>query len=82
MLRKVLKRIPLGGDKYLESGTIVDVTKWRNARTLESNRYLGTVTEDEAQAWTSAQSKSAPATKAKSKPAKADEPAEDVAPVE
>ena len=54
MLRKVLKRIPQGGDRYLESGSIHDVSKWRNQRTLESNRYLGRITEDEERAWVEA----------------------------
>lgn len=82
MLRKVLKRIPLGGDKYLDSGTIVDVSGWRNARTLESNRYLGKLSKDEEQAWVSAKAKPAPATKPKAKVVKDEQPAEDVAPEE
>jgi hypothetical protein len=67
MLRKVLKRIPKGGDEYLESGTIVDASTFRNARILESNRYLGEVTEEEAKAYADAQKPAVkPAPKAKS----------------
>ena len=77
MLRKVLKRIPLGGNKYLESGSIHDVSKWRNYRTLESNRYLGRISEDEERAWVEASKpKPAPATSTKPKSPKSAQVAE------
>ena len=67
MLRKVLKRIPQGDGVYLESGTIVEISKWRNYRTLESGRYLGKLTEDEEQAWVEA-NKPKPTSATSSKP--------------
>lgn len=63
MLRKVLKRIPKGRGEYLESGTIVEVSGFRNVKVLEASRFLGPVTEAEAKAWSQA-SKPAPAPKA------------------
>jgi hypothetical protein len=68
MLRKVLKRIPKGRGEYLESGTILDVSSFRNVKMLESGRYLGQVTEEEAKAYAEAQ-KPAPAPKPAVKPA-------------
>jgi hypothetical protein len=67
MLRKVLKRIPSGDGEYIESGTILDVSTWRNVRTLENGRYLTTVTDEEAQAFAEAQKPAPKATTKKSK---------------
>jgi len=64
MLRKVLKRIPKGRGEYVESGTILDVSGWRNVKMLEAGRYLGKVTDEEAKAH-------AEASKPKPAPAKA-----------
>jgi hypothetical protein len=63
MLRKVTKRIPKGRGEYLESGTILDVSSFRNVKMLESGRYLGEVSAEEAKAYADAQK---PAPKAKS----------------
>ncbi|CAB4158474.1 hypothetical protein UFOVP711_6 [uncultured Caudovirales phage] len=68
MLRKVLKRIPKGRGEYLESGTILDVSSFRNVKMLESGRYLGEVSAEEAKAYADAQ-KPAPAPKPAVKPA-------------
>jgi hypothetical protein len=51
MLRKVLKRIPKGGGQYLDSGLIVDVSKWRNVKVLEASRFLGKLTAEEEAAY-------------------------------
>jgi hypothetical protein len=62
MLRKVLKRIPKGRGEYLESGTIHDVSSWRNVKMLEAGRYLGKLTDEETKAYHASQ-KPAPAPK-------------------
>jgi hypothetical protein len=46
MKAKILKRLTHDG-KELEVGTIVDVSGWRNAKTLEGSRYITFVTEEE-----------------------------------
>jgi len=46
MKAKILKRLTNDG-KELEVGTIVDVSGWRNAKTLEGSRYITFVTEEE-----------------------------------
>ena len=51
MKAKILKKITHDG-KELEVGTIVDVSTWRNARTLEGSRYITFVSEEEAKAVT------------------------------
>jgi hypothetical protein len=47
MKAKILKKLTHDG-KELESGTIVDVSGWRNAKSLEGSRYITFVTEEEA----------------------------------
>lgn len=67
MLRKVTKRIPKARGEHLESGTIIDVSSFRNVRMLESGRYLGDVSAEEAKAYADAQKPAVkPAPKAKS----------------
>ena len=66
MLRKVTKRIPKGRGEHLESGTILDVSSFRNVKMLESGRYLGEVSAEEAKAYADAQK---PAPKPADKPA-------------
>lgn len=63
MLRKVLKRIPKGRGEYLESGLVIEVSGWRNVKVLEASRYLGPVTDDEANAYAAAQKPVAPKAK-------------------
>ena len=46
MKAKILKKITHNG-KDLEIGTIVDVSTWRNAKTLEGSRYITFVNENE-----------------------------------
>lgn len=47
MLRaKLLKKMTVDG-KDLEAGTIVDVSGWRNYRSLESMRYIAFIAEEE-----------------------------------
>jgi hypothetical protein len=77
MLRKVLKRIPKGRGEYLESGTILDVSSFRNVKMLESGRYLGEVSAEEAKAYADAQ-KPAPAPKPAVKPAPKAKPTKSV----
>lgn len=47
MKAKILKRIINDDGKQLEIGDIVDVSKWRNTRSLEGSRYITFVTEEE-----------------------------------
>ena len=48
MLRaKLLKKMTVDG-KDLHAGTIVDVSGWRNYRSLESMRYIAFIAEEEA----------------------------------
>ena len=49
MKAKILKRLTNDG-KELEVGTIVDVSGWRNAKSLEGSRYITFVSEEEAKA--------------------------------
>ena len=46
MKAKILKTLTVDG-KQLESGTIVDVSGWRNAKSLEGSRYITFVVEEE-----------------------------------
>ena len=46
MKAKILKKLTNDG-KELEVGTIVDVSGWRNAKTLEGSRYITFVSEEE-----------------------------------
>jgi hypothetical protein len=46
MKAKILKKLTHDG-KELEQGTIVDVSGWRNAKTLEGSRYITFVSEEE-----------------------------------
>ena len=46
MKAKILKTLTVDG-KELLSGTIVDVSGWRNAKSLEGSRYITFVTEEE-----------------------------------
>jgi len=49
MKAKILKKLTHDG-KELEQGTIVDVSGWRNAKTLEGSRYITFVSEEEVKA--------------------------------
>jgi recombinational DNA repair protein RecT len=49
MKAKILKKLTHDG-KELEQGTIVDVSGWRNAKSLEGSRYITFVTEEEVKA--------------------------------
>lgn len=51
MKAKILKRLTHDG-KELEIGTIVDVSEWRNAKSLEGSRYITFVTEEQIKAET------------------------------
>lgn len=46
MKAKILKKLTHNGVE-LESGTIVDVSTWRNAKTLEGSRYITFVSDTE-----------------------------------
>ena len=46
MKAKLLKRMVVDG-KVLDTGKVVDVSKWRNVKTLLSNRYIELVIEQE-----------------------------------
>jgi hypothetical protein len=46
MKAKILKTLTVDG-KELLSGTIVDVSGWRNAKTLEGSRYITFVSDSE-----------------------------------
>lgn len=47
MKAKILKKLTNNGN-VLEVGTIVDVSGWRNAKSLEGSRYITFVSEEEA----------------------------------
>ena len=47
MKAKILKKLTHNGVE-LESGTIVDVSSWRNAKTLEGSRYITFVSDSES----------------------------------
>ena len=51
MKARILKKLTNDG-KDLEVGTIVDVSEWRNAKSLEGSRYITFVTEEEVKAET------------------------------
>ena len=51
MKAKILKKLTHDG-KDLEPGTIVDVSGWRNARSLEGSRYITFVSEEEVKSVT------------------------------
>lgn len=46
MKAKILKKLTHNGVE-LESGTIVDVSEWRNAKSLEGSRYITFVSDNE-----------------------------------
>ena len=46
MKARILKKLTHNGVE-LESGTIVDVSTWRNAKTLEGSRYITFVSDAE-----------------------------------
>ena len=46
MKAKILKRLTVNGE-VIEQGTIVDVSTWRNARSLEGSRYIALVSEED-----------------------------------
>jgi hypothetical protein len=48
MKAKLLKTLTVDG-KQLLTGSIVDVSGWRNAKSLESSRYITFVVEEEIQ---------------------------------
>lgn len=52
MKAKILKTLTVNGKEILQ-GTIVDVSEWRNARTLEGSRYITFVAEEEIKKETS-----------------------------
>lgn len=49
MKAKILKKLIHDG-KEIESGSIVDVSDWKNVRSLEGSRYITFVSEEEAKA--------------------------------
>lgn len=46
MKAKLLKQMIVDG-KTLPAGSVLDVSGWRNAKSLESSRYIAFVFEDE-----------------------------------
>jgi hypothetical protein len=56
MKARILKKITNDG-KELEVGTIVDVSEWRNAKSLEGSRYITFVSDSEITATTTAPKK-------------------------
>jgi len=46
MKAKILKKLTVDG-KEIASGTIVDVSGWKNARALEGSRYITFVSEED-----------------------------------
>ena len=50
MKAKILKKLTNEHGKQLEIGDIVDVSGWRNAKSLEGSRYITFVTEEEVKA--------------------------------
>ena len=46
MKAKILKKLTVDG-KTLETGDIVDVSGWRNAKSLEGSRYITFVADTE-----------------------------------
>lgn len=65
MLARTRKRLVVEG-QILEAGEIVDISGWRNAKTLVSGRYVDLVQETEA-----------PKVKKADEPKKVDEPKEE-----
>jgi hypothetical protein len=49
MKAKLLKKMIVDG-KSLPAGSVLDVSGWRNAKSLESMRYIAFILEDEAPA--------------------------------
>jgi len=49
MKARILKKLTNDG-KDLEVGTIVDVSEWRNAKSLEGSRYITFVSDSEVTA--------------------------------
>jgi hypothetical protein len=49
MKARILKKLTNDG-KELEVGTIVDVSEWRNAKSLEGSRYITFVSDAEVKA--------------------------------
>lgn len=47
MKAKLLKQMIVDG-KSLPAGSVLDVSGWRNAKSLESMRYIAFILEDEA----------------------------------
>ena len=47
MKAKILKKLINDDGKQLEVGDIVDVSKWRNAKSLEGSRYITFIIEEE-----------------------------------
>jgi hypothetical protein len=56
MKAKLLKAMTVNGEN-LAAGTIVDVSGWRNYRSLESMRYLAFIAEEETPKVTKASAK-------------------------
>ncbi len=46
MKAKILKNLTVNG-KEIKSGTVVDVSEWRNAKSLEGSRYITFLYEEE-----------------------------------
>ena len=47
MKAQILKRLINEDGKQLEIGDIVDVSNWRNAKSLEGSRYITFIIEEE-----------------------------------
>ena len=47
MKAKILKKLTNEDGKQLEIGDIVDVSNWRNAKSLEGSRYITFIIEEE-----------------------------------
>jgi len=58
MKARILKKLTNDG-KDLEVGTIVDVSEWRNAKSLEGSRYITFVSDAEVTATETAPKKKA-----------------------
>jgi len=46
MQAKLLKQMVVDG-KTMPAGSVLDVSKWRNAKSLESSRYIAFLLEDQ-----------------------------------
>lgn len=49
MIAKLLKSMTVNG-KVLSAGTVVDVSDWRNAKSLENMRYIAFIYEEKPKA--------------------------------